>query len=168
MATFFDDTITNWVPDTIANWDVGTTIGDPDTTMARLDLDIDASSPTIDVSFVPLDYGTATGAGENALYITIALGGANVRCVLFNAVTLDPTLNYIGPTTVSGASLVGIAPGTVNYMRATLDASGLRCTGNETVAPVALGASSGSTLRTTIIVSHMTIALQSAVVYSSP
>lgn len=165
--TFFDDTITNWVPDTIDNWNVGTTTGAADATEARLDLTIDAPAPTIDVTFVVLDYGPAVGDVENALYVTFAIGAENRSCRMINGNPSTQELNYMGPGSGGGVSFLNLTLGAITNMRTGLDATGLHCSVNEVAFTEAFVPSGGSALRSEIIVHHLTVELQSVVVYTA-
>lgn len=171
---FFDHGLAGWVPDTIDNWSVdgdeALTVMDADSTQARLELDADASSPTIALTFVVKDYGPAVARRDNAVQLRMSMGALNVSGMVSNRDDGNPIMNVIGVN--SDNDQVGVAdvlPDLVNTLRLTFDAGGTHIVVNESTYEEAIPASDGSTaLHASILVFGQQVALQSAVVYRSP
>jgi hypothetical protein len=168
--TFFDHELGDWVPDTIDSWSVAgpraTTTADADSTLARLTLETDALYPTIELQFSVDEYGPSVVRRDNELFITMSNAGNPPSCGMANRDNGEAQLNVVGGNSnFDSAGLFAVDVNLVSTFRMTFDATGTHCVANERVYSSGLYLPDGSSLHAQIIVSHLQVALHSAIVY---
>lgn len=173
LVELFETSAYAFVPDQPASWQPGggalTTTATPDTTDATLSVQKTVASPTLELGFTVLAYGTTTA---HALDVTLAFPGNTGVCSTRGMATSDPLNEVVTMVNANNqyadvlASTVGAnVPAMVVATREGAGTNG-KCTLSATTLPIVSGPPCDFTnVTASIHVKGMQVALRYAILY---